>query len=99
MVGQGAATLRKALGNILEDAQNELTFSARELINDLWQQWQCLDNFIDKATKEIEHHARENSDCKLLMGIDGVGHIISLPEWSAVCSQLGTNAERAFKRW
>ena len=77
VVGQGAATLRKALGSILEDAQNELTFSARELINELWLQWQCLDNFIDKATKEIERNARENSDCKLLMGIDGVGHIIS----------------------
>lgn len=77
VVGQGAASLRKALGDILEDAQNGLPFSLRVLINDLWQQWQLLDNFIDKASKEIERHAQESSDCKRLMEIDGVGHIIS----------------------
>lgn len=77
VVKQGRGALYNALADILEDAENELTMMMRELLHDLWQQCKVLDAFINKADKEIKRQAKTHPTCALLMGIKGVGKVIS----------------------
>jgi transposase len=69
----GAATLRKAIPLLLEDAENGLTMAARRYLQDLLGEWQELDERIHEADHSIRTLARESPAASRLMGIRGVG--------------------------
>ena len=56
----GAATLRKAIPLLLEDAENGLTMAARRYLQDLLDEWRELDERIHEAEHSIQVLARES---------------------------------------
>ena len=81
----GAATLRKALPLLLEDAENGLTMAARRYLQDLLGEWRELDERIQEAEHSIQVLARESPAACRLMGIRGVGVMIA----TAALAKLG----------
>ena len=81
----GAATLRKALPLLLEDAENGLTMAARQYLQDLFDEWRDLDERIREADHSIQVLARESPAASRLMGIRGVGVMIA----TAALAKLG----------
>lgn len=77
VVGQHACTLKKALPDILEDADNGLTLVSRKLFHRLSRQWHHLDEEIKQVTDELHELATQQDDFKLLMSIPGFGPIVS----------------------
>ncbi len=82
---QGGALLRKNLPAILEDAENELSMTARFAFNDLYEELIELDKRVDAIKKRINAVSKENHHCKRLMTIPGVGPMVA----TAVISMLG----------
>ncbi|KXI30958.1 IS110 family RNA-guided transposase [Paraglaciecola hydrolytica] len=68
----GKSPLKNALDDLQEDAENGLTWSARELIRDIQQEWKLLDDVIDSLDKQIKTQAQANPNAKRLMTIRGV---------------------------
>ena len=66
---------QKAMSAILEDAENNLPFLARELLNDLWQSIKGLNEEILKYDRKLYALANQMKDAKRLMSIPGIGEI------------------------
>ena len=74
---------------ILEDGENTLTVFIRQLIHQLWQHWQNLEQQVDQLQNQIEQLAKQNSSCRSLMTIPGVGPLTA----SALVSKVGDSKE------
>jgi transposase len=81
----GRATLRKSIPTILEDAENELSMTARFTFNELYQELIELDQRVDAIKERINAVSKENRHCQRLMTIPGVGPMVA----TAVISMLG----------
>jgi transposase len=73
IVTQGIRHLRKQLPWILEDAENELTPSLRELFQGLYNRLLSVDKTIEQYDDKILLLAKNNKDCQRLMKVEGVG--------------------------
>jgi len=87
-VRKGAAPLRTALPTILATCTDVLSPRMLHLIEDLALDWRRLDERIEILTGEIEDLANQDTACRRLMTVPGIGPIIS----SAVVSAIGNGA-------
>ncbi|HIQ13949.1 MAG TPA: IS110 family transposase [Leucothrix sp.] len=76
-LNQGVATLRKAIPEILEDAENGLHAIFRDALSLKYQQLCQLDDLIDDLTRAIQKEAKLHHEIKLLQSIPGYGPILS----------------------
>ena len=76
-VDKTSTKLRNALPEILEDADNALTVSARKMFHLLSAQWQYFNEQIDNITNELCSLSKAQPDYELLNSIPGVGPIVS----------------------
>ena len=76
-VPQGADRLRKALPDILENADNRLPDLAREIMADLRAQLNEADQRIKGYDQRIRQLANTMPQAKRLMAVDGVGPLIA----------------------
>jgi transposase len=83
--------LRRALPDVLEDAENELTVQGRRLIASLRDELYSLQEHIDPYEQAIEQASAESETCRRLRGIPGVGPISA----TAVAATMGD--PKAFK--
>jgi transposase len=74
---KGVNTLRRRIPELLEDAENGLSALFRRLLAECYEQLQELDRHIDKYTKEMTRHSREDEACQRLQTIPGYGPIVS----------------------
>ena len=81
----GAASLRKALPLLLEDAENGLTMAARRYLQELLDEWRDLDERIHADKHSIRALARESPAACRLMDVRGVGDMIA----TAALAKLG----------
>jgi transposase len=88
----GVEHLRKNLPAVLEDADNALSGRARTILATLREEWVQLETKIDAMTEEIGRISRSNDGCRRLMGVPGIGPIIS----TALVAAIGD--ETAFRR-
>jgi transposase len=89
---QGISVLRKKLGLILEDAENELTFAIRHLLAEIYQQFKYVDQKISDYDRQIKQLAESIVLCRQLMRLPGVGPLTA----TAMVSAVGEGRE--FKR-
>jgi transposase len=75
VVGRQVATLRRALPELLEDAENGLSFDFRGLLEDLRQDLIRLDERVAEMDKKIHTLAHSMPAAKLLQSIPGIGPI------------------------
>jgi transposase len=78
-------SLRKAIPDWLEDAENELTPRFRALLRGLWCELQHLDQRIAELDKQIEQLSEEHPDAKRLKQLQGVGPLVA----TALVARLG----------
>jgi transposase len=75
VVGRQVATLRRALPELLEDAENGLSFDFRALLEDLRQDLIRLDERVAEMDKKVHTLADSMPATKLLQSIPGIGPI------------------------
>jgi transposase len=95
----GSEHLRQAVGPILEDADNGLTTRSRMLLSTLREEWKELEEKITDVTGEISGISRSNESCKRLMGIPGIGPIISTALVAAVGNATDFRKGRDLASW
>jgi transposase len=92
VVGRQVATLRRALPELLEDAENGLSFDFRALLEDLRQDLIRLDERVSEMDKKIHTLAHSMPAAKLLQSIPGIGPMIA----TAIVCAVGDGKQ--FKR-
>lgn len=90
VIAQQVASLRRALVDLLEDAENGLSADFRGLLNGLREDLVYLDQRIDDLTRLIEQQVKDHAPARRLLTIPGIGPMTA----SALCAAVG-NA-RAF---
>lgn len=73
VIPQGINQLRKAIPNILEDAENSLSAYFRELLRELYEEIVHFDERIETIELKLKVISEQNEDCKRLLTIPGVG--------------------------
>ncbi len=81
---QGPSALRTGLEGALEDVHNALSPQARELLDDLLNEWLMLDAQIKRCDQRIREHGKHNSVIQRLQTIHGVGELISSAAWAVL---------------
>jgi transposase len=81
----GISNIDKQVPGILEDAENGLTETSRELLDRLYRQFKVLSDEVRWFTQTIEKRAKEDEVTTRLMELPGVGPIVS----SALKSWMG----------
>lgn len=84
-IAQGPAALRKAIPELLEDADNGLTFDFRQLLAELHDELRMLQASIDALTERIERAVRHDPQGRRLLEIPGVGPLTA----SALIAAVG----------
>ncbi len=75
IIPQGVNKVRKAMPEILEDAENELSHSGRALFAELYEELIEKDKRVNNYDKKIEAIFKSNDMCKKISKIEGVGPI------------------------
>jgi transposase len=73
VVAQGRLSLRRAIPELLEDADNGLSFDFRQLLSELYDDLVALDARIDQLSRHIEQHARTDPAARRLLQVPGIG--------------------------
>jgi len=89
---QQLGSLRKAIPDWLEDAENKLTDRFRALLHSLWAELLRLDERIAELNREIDVIAETHPDAKRLKQLCGVGPLIA----TALVARFGDGSH--FKR-
>ncbi len=72
VVARGKERLKATLPELLEQVDNGLTASARQLFAELQQEWTQLDRGIQRLDQQIHRHSRSDEAAQRLMAIKGV---------------------------
>ena len=88
---QAISKLRRALPEVLEDAENELTVRGRELVASLSDELRSLEERIKPYERAIEQASIDSWTCRRLRSIPGIGPIGA----TAVAATMGD--PKAFK--
>lgn len=96
-VAKGIGHLRRRLPEVLEDADNGLSGSMRELLAELGDELHRLDERVGRFDVKIREISRETPACRRLERIPGVGSIVSTALVAAVGdgSEFGNGRELA----
>lgn len=85
VVPKGPAALRKRIPELLEDAENGLSFGFRELLAELYEELKALQQGIDSLTERIERQVRQDDDGRRLLEVPGIGPLTA----SALIAAVG----------
>lgn len=77
VIAKGFTPLRRRLPEFLEDAENELTPVSRTLFAELYEEVTQVDERVKSYGKQIDQQAKDDENCQRLMGIPGIGPMIS----------------------
>lgn len=84
-IALGSGALRKAIPELLEDADNGLSFGFRELLSELYEELKQLQIGIDTLSERIERQIRKDADGRRLLEIPGIGPLTA----SALIASIG----------
>ena len=96
---KGRDKLMKAVPCILEDAKNELSFTARAFVQRLYEYIQCLTTQVDEVTEEINALVSQRDDYARLLTIPGVGPAVAATLIASVNDIHGFKNGRQFASW
>jgi len=99
VVAQSVAALRKALPEILEDADNNLSPLFRELLSGLQDEFHKLDERITAYDLQIKQLSTQSDACLRLMTIPGVGPMVATAMVAAVADAKVFKNGREMSAW
>ena len=85
IIAKSPATLRKAIPELLEDADNGLSFDFRQLLSELYDDLVAIDKRVAELTQRIERTVRTSEEGKRLLEIPGIGPLTA----SALVATVG----------
>ncbi len=91
--------LRAALPEVLEDASNELTGLAREVVQRGFEHWQALDEQMRWCDQQIGAHVRGSEEAKRAAKIIGIGEIGASALTASVCDFKQFKGGHQFSAW
>jgi transposase len=95
----GRVYLRSHMAAILEDAELNLSPLMRGLLEQLWEEWKITESRIEKVTDQLEVVADQDTSCKRLQGIPGVGPLVSTALVAAIGNGSAFAKGREFSAW
>jgi transposase len=98
-VRQGQRFLRTELPRILATPPDVLSPRMVRVIEGLTEDWRRLDQRITELSSEIEELAKRDPACVRLMGVPGIGPIISSAMVAAIGTGDGFSKGRDFAAW
>ncbi len=98
-VPQRRRVLETRLPGILTDEQNGLSPRVRHLIEDMRAEWRELDTRIEEFTAELTATAREDSACRRLCEIPGIGPLNATALVAAVGNGAAFDKGRDMAAW
>jgi len=98
-VRQGQRFLRAELPCILATPPDVLSPRMARVIEGLAGDWRWLDERVECLSSEIEAIARQDSGCKRLMSVPGIGPIISSAMVAAIGARDAFSKGRDFAAW
>ncbi len=99
IIAKGFRTIAKQLPDVLEDANNELSPIARQLIAELNEELKSMTQKIKQDEKQIELIASNNEDYHRLQTVPGIGKILSSNVIASVGSATQFKSGREFASW
>jgi transposase len=85
VIAKSPATLRKAIPELLEDADNGLSFDFRQLLSELYDDLLVIDKRVAELTQRIERSVRTSEEGRRLLEIPGIGPLTA----SALIATVG----------
>jgi len=85
VIAVSPAALRKAIPELLEDADNGLSFAFRQLLAELYEDLVAIDKRVAELTQRIERTVRTSDEGKRLLEIPGIGPLTA----SALVATVG----------
>lgn len=96
---QGAHVIRKALPELLEDAENALGFALRELLAELLEAMIHADERVGAYDRKIAVLSQQDEQCQRLLSIPGIGPLIATALVAAVGSGQVFKNGREMAAW
>jgi len=82
--GRGQAALKRKMWRVLEDAENELTFTIRELLAEQMAELDHQNQCISRLDKRMEQLSRAIPACKRLQAVEGIGPVVATQLYSTL---------------
>jgi transposase len=80
----GALKVKSYLRSIIDDQNNELTSSSRELMQELYEELVEMEARLKKLEKKIKLICKENEQCRRILNIPGIGELTATAIIAAV---------------
>ena len=77
VLAQGVATLRRGIPILLENAENGLSITARQLLDRLYQRYLHLLEELSWYDTQVQRHAKQDETCQRLCEMPGMGPIVA----------------------
>lgn len=82
--GRGQKSLTQAVWQALEDAENELTMTMRNLLAEQMEELDRLNERLQGLDQQVEQLSRTLAPCRQLMAIEGIGVVSATQLYSAL---------------
>jgi transposase len=99
VIPQGVKAVRKALPEILEDAENGLTPLTRELFAELQEELRAIEQRFECCEKRIQSLNQANEVCRRLDEVLGIGPITASATYAAAGDGKEFQNGRHFSAW
>jgi len=99
VINQGVTAVRKALPDILEDAENGLTPLTRELFAELQEELQAMEQRYEQCGERFKRLNQNNEICQRLDEALGIGPIIASATYAAAGDGKDFMNGRHFSAW
>ncbi len=99
VLAQHPGPVRRSLPTVLEDGENQLRSSSRELFRDLYEELVGLDEKIADADHRIEIAFPNTPDCRRIAAVEGVGPLIATAVVAAISNGHAFKNGRQFAAW
>ncbi|NQY49485.1 MAG: IS110 family transposase [Colwellia sp.] len=78
VINKSIKSFKERIPEILEDAENDLSFPMRKVLLQMWELYSRLENDFDVINNELIQLTAQDSDCQKLMKLEGVGPITAV---------------------
>ncbi len=99
VINQGIPAVIRVLPRILEDAENDLTFTTRELFADLYDELQMINERYKHCEERIKLINESHETCQRLDEVLGIGPITATATYAAVGDGKDFSNGRHFSAW
>jgi len=78
VINKSVKSFKVRIPEILEDAENDLSFPMRSVLKKMWKLYSYLEGDFEAVSNELLQLTEQDSDCQRLMKLEGVGPITAV---------------------